>query len=47
MSLDGIPLPGIYATDAEFEDGGPGATLAGQVSGLARKILDTRAVLRP
>lgn len=31
MSLDGIPLAGIYATDDEFSDGTPSAELVGRI----------------
>ena len=33
MSLDGIPLAGIYATDDEFSDGTPSAELVGRIEG--------------
>ncbi len=35
MSLDGIPLAGVYATDAEFIDGEPSAELAAKVESVA------------
>jgi len=39
MSLDGIPLAGVYATDAEFTDGVPSAELAGRVEEAAAASL--------
>jgi FMN reductase len=35
MSLDGIPLAGVYAIDAEFVDGTPNAELAAKVESIA------------
>lgn len=32
MSLDGLPLPGIYATDSEFVDGVPGPPLRERIT---------------
>ncbi len=39
MSLDGIPLAGVYATDAEFIDGAPNADLSAQVASAAETAL--------
>lgn len=34
-SLDGLPLAGVYATDAEFADGAPNAELLGRIERVA------------
>ncbi|HEV8574045.1 MAG TPA: NAD(P)H-dependent oxidoreductase [Dehalococcoidia bacterium] len=39
MSLDGIPLAGVYATDDEFSDGEPSLDLTERVRGLATQVL--------
>lgn len=39
MSLDGIPLAGVYATDAEFEDGVPSKALLERVKAVAAAAL--------
>lgn len=39
MSLDGLPLAGVYATDAEFIDGAPNAELSAQVASVAETAL--------
>jgi FMN reductase len=39
MSLDGVPLAGVYATDAEFTDGTPNAELASKVEAVAEAAL--------
>ena len=39
MSLDGIPLAGVYATDAEFIDGAPNAELSAKVASVAETAL--------
>lgn len=36
MSLDGIPLAGVYATDAEFIDGAPNPQLIARVDSVAQ-----------
>ena len=38
MSLDGISLAGIYATDDEFTDGGPSAELAARVEDVVQQV---------
>jgi FMN reductase len=35
MSLDGLPLAGVYAIDAEFTDGAPSADLLSKVESIA------------
>jgi len=44
-SLDGLPLAGVYATDAEFDDGRPNAALAAKIEDVAATAL--RASLTP
>lgn len=39
MSLDGIPLAGVYATDEEFVDGRPSAELAARIEQAAKTAL--------
>jgi hypothetical protein len=39
MSLDGIPLAGVYATDAEFVDGTPNAELVARVESVAAAVM--------
>jgi FMN reductase len=47
MALDGIPLAGIYATDEEFENGAPSASLAAQVSNIAASAAAVASAGRP
>ncbi|MEX0786151.1 MAG: NAD(P)H-dependent oxidoreductase [Dehalococcoidia bacterium] len=35
-SLDGTPMPGVFATDEEFEEGRPGSELVARVEAAAR-----------
>lgn len=39
MSLDGVPLAGIYATDDEFVEGEPVPALVGRVSNVAEDVI--------
>jgi hypothetical protein len=39
MSLDGVPLAGVYATDAEFTAGEPTAELVGRVEEVVPTVL--------
>jgi FMN reductase len=39
MSLDGIPLPGLFATDDEFVDGKPSAALLDRAERLAEQVV--------
>jgi len=39
MSLDGIPLAGVYATDDEFSDGEPSLDLVQRVEGMATQVM--------
>lgn len=39
MSLDGIPLAGVYATDDEFTDGEPSAELVERIEGVAVEVV--------
>jgi len=39
MSLDGIPLAGVYATDAEYIEGEPSPELSARVEALAAAVL--------
>jgi FMN reductase len=40
MSLDGVPLAGIYATDEEFLDGRPSEDLAERVVGVVEMAME-------
>jgi FMN reductase len=39
MSLDGVPLAGLFATDDEFIDGKPNATLLERIDGVAERTM--------
>ncbi len=39
MSLGGVPLAGVYATDVEFSDGEPSAELVDRVEGVVREVM--------
>jgi FMN reductase len=39
MSLDGVPLAGVFATDEEFVEGRPGESLSARVEALASATL--------
>jgi len=40
MSLDGVPLAGVYATDGEFVDGEASEELAGRVEAVASDVME-------
>ena len=44
MSLDGVPLHGLFATDDEFVDGRPSAALCERAEGLAEQTCRLRSL---
>ena len=47
MSLDGVPLAGVYATDSEFADGEPSAELVARSGQAAERASEMAGALSP
>ncbi len=47
MSLDGVPLAGVYATDDEFVDGVPSGELVGRMEAVVLEILKGHSAAGP